>query len=211
MLWQLQVFAPSIRQHGCVCRIAAAAYIHYTSKRNKSFENVYMRKCTTCSLNCKSVCRLHEALQEVHRMLVRAPVPVNPFPAVSNIFLRYGCRLDLWDSRLVNIIIFLSFYGCTSALCCNLYCSLSVTAFCRLQSGTREGCSAEVVFLMYSMVQVMQPPCKLCKMSTSWNHHQHQRLVHAMERSLSSSLGAKQCTDKIGTSHRTMHGRGVMA
>jgi len=139
-----------------------------------------MRKCTTCSLNCKSVCRLHEALQEVHRMLVRAPVPVNPFPAVSNIFLRYGCRLDLWDSRLVNIIIILSFYGCTSALCCNLYCSLSVTAFCRLQSGTREGCSAEVVFLMYSMVQVMQPPCKLCKVSTSWNHHQHQS-VHQLE------------------------------
>ena len=51
-----------------------------------------------------AVCRLHEALQEVHRMLVRPPVPINPFPAVSNTFLRYGCRLELWDSRLVNII-----------------------------------------------------------------------------------------------------------
>ncbi len=59
-----------------------------------------------------AVCRLHEALQEVHQMLVRPPVPVNPFPAVSNIFLRYGCRLDLWDSRLVIISnAILSFYG----------------------------------------------------------------------------------------------------
>ncbi|KAL0021740.1 hypothetical protein WJX79_000457 [Trebouxia sp. C0005] len=47
--------------------------------------------------------RLHEALQEVHQMLVRAPVPVNPFPAVSNIFLRYGYRLELWDSRLGDV------------------------------------------------------------------------------------------------------------
>ncbi|KAA6422020.1 MAG: hypothetical protein FRX49_08038 [Trebouxia sp. A1-2] len=46
---------------------------------------------------------LHEALQEVHQMLVRPPVPVNPFPAVSNIFLRYGYRLELWDSRLGDV------------------------------------------------------------------------------------------------------------
>ncbi|KAL0045420.1 hypothetical protein WJX82_006097 [Trebouxia sp. C0006] len=47
--------------------------------------------------------RLHEALQEVHQMLVRPPVPINPLPAVSNTFLRYGCRLDLWDSRLGDV------------------------------------------------------------------------------------------------------------
>ncbi|KAL0039754.1 hypothetical protein WJX77_006967 [Trebouxia sp. C0004] len=47
--------------------------------------------------------RLHDALQEVHQMLVRPPVPINPFPAVSNIFLQYSCRLDLWDSRLGDV------------------------------------------------------------------------------------------------------------
>ncbi len=116
------------------------------------------------------MCRLHEALQEVHQMLVRPPVPINPLPAVSNTFLRYGCRLDLWDSRLVSIII-LSLYGCNSVLCCCFYCSLSVTAL------YKPCCSADLVFVMYSMVQLMQSSCKLCKVTTSSNNPQHQRHV----------------------------------
>lgn len=48
------------------------------------------------------ICRLHEALAEVHARLTIPPVPVNPFPAVTQIMLKYACHLDAWDSNLVS-------------------------------------------------------------------------------------------------------------
>ncbi len=52
------------------------------------------------------VCRLHEALQEVHQIMVQPPVPVNPYPSLTKTFLKYGCNLDLWDSRLVSNLMY---------------------------------------------------------------------------------------------------------
>ena len=49
-------------------------------------------------------CRLHEALQDLHQMLTRPPIPVNPFPKLTRLFLEYGCHLDLWDNQQVSFI-----------------------------------------------------------------------------------------------------------
>ena len=49
-------------------------------------------------------CRLHEALQDLYRMQTLPPIPVNPFPKLTRLFLEYGCQLDLWDNQLVSFI-----------------------------------------------------------------------------------------------------------
>ena len=41
-----------------------------------------------------AVYRLYEALQHLHQMLTCPPIPVNPFPRLTRLFLEYGCRLD---------------------------------------------------------------------------------------------------------------------
>lgn len=45
--------------------------------------------------------RLHEALQDLHQVLTRPSIPLNPFPRLTRLFLEYGCCLDLWDNQLV--------------------------------------------------------------------------------------------------------------
>ncbi|KAL3134106.1 hypothetical protein ABBQ32_008528 [Trebouxia sp. C0010 RCD-2024] len=44
--------------------------------------------------------RLHEALQDLHQVLTRPSIPINPFPRLTRLFLEYGCRLNLWDNQL---------------------------------------------------------------------------------------------------------------
>lgn len=51
---------------------------------------------------CVSVCRLYEALQDLHQMLTCPPIPANPFPRLTSLFLEYGCRLDHWESQPVT-------------------------------------------------------------------------------------------------------------
>lgn len=49
---------------------------------------------------------MHEALQDLHQVLTLPPVPANPIPKLTRLFLEYGCRLDLWDNQLVSFFKF---------------------------------------------------------------------------------------------------------